>query len=174
MKTKPLILTALFIALGVVLPMAFHAVPNGGTLFSPMHIPVLLCGFICGWHYGLAVGFITPLLRSVLFGMPAIYPNAVAMAFELATYGLIAGLLYASFKKKDLKAIYCSLIVAMICGRIVWGIARWIMAGLGGNAFTFQAFLAGAVTNAIPGIILHLILIPIIMVAYERFKKSRS
>ncbi len=173
-NTRKLVYAALFLALGLLLPFLTGQIPQIGSALSPMHIPVLLCGFICGWPYGLAVGFITPLLRSVLFGMPPMYPTALAMAFELATYGLIAGILYATFKKKDLKAIYCSLIVAMICGRIVWGIARWIMAGLGGNAFTFQAFLAGAITNAVPGIILHLILIPIIMVAYERFKKSRS
>ena len=134
-----------------------------------MHIPVFLCGFLCGWPWGLAVGVIAPLLRSALFGMPAIYPGACAMAFELATYGFLSGLLYHKLPKKTVN-IYVILLISMISGRIVWGIARYILAGIDGSEFTFAAFVAGSVTNAIPGIILHIVLIPLVIMALKRAK----
>ena len=138
-------------------------------MLLPMHIPVMLCGLICGWQYGLAVGFILPLLRSFLFGMPIPYPSAVSMAFELATYGFVSGFLYSRSKYRCLKALYRCMITAMISGRIVWGVTQAILLGFGGG-FTFSAFIAGAFLNAIPGIILQLILIPVIMVSLKRAK----
>ena len=168
--TKKLVLSAMFLALGLVLPLLTGQIQQIGSMLLPMHVPVLLCGFICGWQYGLAVGFILPLLRSVTFGMPPMYPVAIAMAFELATYGFVSGLLYARAKKKNILSIYLSLIVAMIAGRLVWGVAEIVLLGLKGNAFTWQAFLAGAVLNAIPGIILQLILIPAILFALQKAK----
>ena len=167
-STKNLVRASLLMALGLLLPFLTGQIPQIGRMLSPMHIPVLLCGMICGWPYGLAVGFLTPLLRSVLFGMPAIYPQAVAMAFELAVYGLVSGLLYARFPEKDLKAIYLSLIAAMLAGRLVWGLAGLALYGVAGNAFTFPMFLGGAFVNAVPGILLHLVLIPAIMFGLER------
>lgn len=155
-------------ALGLVLPFLTGQIPQIGKMLSPMHIPVFLCGFVCGWPFGLAVGFITPLLRSVLFGMPILFPSAVGMAFELATYGTVSGILYALFKKKNLVSIYVTLIVAMLCGRVVWGIVSIVLYGIQGNSFTMEMFLAGAFTKAVPGIILHLLLIPAIMFALER------
>ena len=77
--TKRLVLTAVNIALCLVLPMAFHSIPNGGKIMLPMHIPVLLCGMVCGWPYGLAVGAVMPLLRWLLFGMPVLYPTGIGI-----------------------------------------------------------------------------------------------
>ena len=162
-----MVYAAIFLALALVLPLLTGQIPEIGSALSPMHIPVLLCGFLCGWPWGMAVGFIAPLLRSVTFGMPPMIPGAVAMAFELAVYGALAGLLYSLLPRKNW-AIYVTLIVAMIAGRIVWGLVRLVIAGLTGNAFTMAAFLAGAVTNAVPGIILHIVLIPILVMALER------
>ena len=159
-NTKKLTLAAMFLALGQVLPFITGQIPEIGKRLSPMHIPVLLCGFFCGWQYAMIVGFICPLLRSLLFGMPALYPDAVVMAFELMTYGCLAGIFSAKLGKNKLWKIYVALIGAMLGGRIVWGIAKTLFLGLGGKAFTFEAFLAGAFINAIPGIILQLILIP--------------
>lgn len=167
-STKKLIQSALFMALGLVLPFLTGQIPQIGRMLSPMHIPVLLCGMILGWPYGLAVGFLTPLLRSVLFGMPAIYPQAVGMAFELCTYGLVSGLLYSRFREKNLAAITITLICSMLAGRLVWGLVSVALYGLMGNAFTFKMFLAGAFVNAVPGIILHLVLIPAVMLALEK------
>ena len=166
-KTRCLTVSAMLFALGLVLPFLTGQIPQIGQMLCPMHIPVFLCGLICGWPYGIAVGFLLPLVRSVLFGMPVIFPNGIAMAFELATYGAVAGFLY--FKKGYfcLRSCYVSLITAMITGRVVWGLARCVLLGFGGS-FTWKMFVAGALLNAIPGIILHLILIPGVMLALGR------
>ncbi len=164
---RNLVLAAMFLAIGIVLPFLTGQVPQIGSMLLPMHIPVLLCGFICGWQYGLVVGFILPLLRMALFGMPPLL-TAVAMAFELATYGLITGILWKALPKKNIASLYLSLVGAMLIGRVVWAIVRVIMTGVADEAFTWQIFVAGAFTNAIPGIILQLVLIPALLVALGR------
>ena len=155
LQIRRLTYAALSLAIALVLP------------FLTGQIPVLLCGFMCGWPWGLAVGFIAPLLRSVMFGMPVMFPGAVAMAFELAVYGGMAGFLCQKLPKKN-SVTYAVLLISMISGRIVWGIVRFVLSGLSGTTFSWAMFLAGAVTNAIPGIVLQLILIPILVIAMER------
>lgn len=164
---KNLVLAALFMALGIVLPFFTGQIPQIGNMLLPMHIPVLLCGFICGWQYGLAVGFVTPLLRSMIFGMPVMMPSAIGMAFELAAYGFVTGFLYRKLPKKNY-TVYISLLGAMIIGRIVWGMVSVVLYGIQGNSFSVQIFLSGALLNAIPGIILQIILIPAIMIALNK------
>lgn len=166
-RLKKLVLAALCLALCMVLPLLTGQIPQIGKALSPMHIPVLLCGFLCGWPWGLAVGAIAPVLRSFLFGMPALYPDAVCMAFELATYGAVSGVLYRALPRKSW-SVYVTLIAAMIAGRIVWGVAKWALLGLAGTPFTMQMFLAGALLNAIPGIVLHIVLIPVLVLALEK------
>ncbi len=166
-STKQLALSAFFLASGLLLPFLTGQIPSLGNKLLPMHFPILLCGFICGWKYGLAVGFIAPLLRSILFAMPPMFPIAASMAFELAVYGLLTGLLFYRFSKRT-AGIYFTLIVSMIGGRLAWGAVSYVLYGLRGSDFTFQLFLAGAFTNAAPGIILQLILIPAILVALRR------
>lgn len=158
---------ALCLALCMVLPFLTGQIPQIGSMLSPMHIPALLCGFICGWPYGLIVGFAAPLLRFMLFGMPPLFPTGTAMAFELAAYGAVSGILYRKLPK-TLPGIYLSLIGAMLTGRVVWGIAMTVIAGVSQAQFSFQAFLAGAFINAVPGIICHLILIPVIIIALQK------
>ncbi len=168
-NTLKLTYAAVCLALAMVLPFLTGQIPQIGQALSPMHIPVFLCGFLCGWPWGLVIGFISPLMRSVLFGMPPLFPGAAAMSLELATYGFLSGLLYKLLPKKN-GYVYVTLLIAMVGGRIVWGIARLIFAGLQGSEFTFAAFIAGAVTNAIPGIILHIALVPLIVIALKRAK----
>ena len=103
---KKLVLAGMFLALGMILPFITGQVPQIGNMLCPMHIPVLLCGFICGWQYGLVVGFITPLLRSFMFGMPPVYPTAIVMAFELMTYGFLSGFLYEHSRWQRVKALH--------------------------------------------------------------------
>ena len=165
-RIKCLTITALCVALCVVLPMAFHMIPNAGSVMLPMHIPVLLCGFLCGGGWGAAVGFTAPLLRHLLFGMPPM-PGCISMALELATYGFVVGLLHRKLGK-GVKGIYVSLICAMAAGRLVWGIAQMAIMGLNGGSFPFSAFVAGAFTSAIPGIVLQLVLLPILVRALEK------
>ena len=166
--TKKLTLSAMFLAIGMVLPFLTGQLQQIGNMLLPMHLPVFLCGLICGWEYGLAVGFLLPLLRSVTFGMPVLYPVALAMAFELATYGLVAGLLYGRSPWNCVRALYRSLIVAMLAGRIVWGIVEVILLGVGEHAFTWQMFISGALFNAIPGIVIQLTLIPAVMLVLNK------
>ena len=167
-QTKNMVLSAMFIALGIVLPFFTGQIQYIGNMLLPMHIPVFLCGLICSWQYGAAVGFILPLLRSLLFSMPPLYPNAVAMAIELATYGLVAGFLFACFKRKNLRAVYLSIIPAMLAGRIIWGLTQTLLLGINGKGFTFAAFLAGGFANAVPGIVLQLVLLPSVMLLIRK------
>ena len=166
---RTLVFSALCLALCMVLPLLTGQIPQIGSMLCPMHIPVLLCGFICGWPWGLAVGAIAPILRYLIFGMPPIYPTAVAMMFELATYGAVSGILYRVLPKKPWR-IYVALIAAMLAGRIVWGAAQYVLLSLSGKTFTFQAFLNGAFITAWPGIVVQIVLIPPIVYALKKAK----
>lgn len=166
-QTKKLVLSAFFMALGIVLPFLIGQIPQIGKMLLPMHIPILLCGFICGWQYGLTVGFVTPLLRGVMFGMPALMPSGAGMAVELAVYGLVTGILYAKLPKRT-PYIYVSLLGAMIAGRIAWGIASIAIYGFMGNQFSMKIFMTGAFLTAIPGIILQIVLVPAIIIALKK------
>lgn len=165
---RHLVYAAVCLALCMLLPFLTGQIPQIGSALSPMHIPVLLAGFLCGPWWAMAVGFVAPMLRHVWLGMPPLI-TAIAMSFELAAYGLFSGLLYRLLPKKTVN-IYVSLIGAMILGRIVWGIAMVVISGVSGSAFTWSAFIAGALLNAIPGIILHIVLIPILVMALKRAK----
>lgn len=168
-KTTKMILSALFVALAYLFPFLTGQIAEIGAMLCPMHIPILLCGFICGWQWGGAVGIAAPLLRSLTLGMPPLFPTAVCMAFELAAYGAFSGIIYRVLPRKKLY-IYCTLIISMILGRLVWGAATFACLGIKGTAFSFSAFWAGAVTNAIPGIILQIVLIPIIVILTEKIR----
>lgn len=165
--SKTLTLSAMFLAIGLVLPFFTGQLHAVGNMLLPMHLPVLLCGLICGWQYGGLVGFILPLLRFSLFGMPRM-PLAIPMAFELAAYGLIVGFLYGRSKWKCVLTLYRSLLIAMVGGRIVWAAGRVILAGVSNVPFGWQVFLTAGFVEALPGILLQLTLIPIIMVALGR------
>ncbi|MBQ1235762.1 MAG: ECF transporter S component, partial [Oscillospiraceae bacterium] len=130
---RNLILSAMFLALAFVLPFLTGQIPQIGSMLCPMHIPVLLCGFFCGAPWGLAVGFLAPIFRSLIFGMPPMFPTAVCMAFELATYGFIAGLLYSKLPRNR-GSVYVSLISAMVIGRVVWGLMMMLCMGIKGSA----------------------------------------
>jgi hypothetical protein len=156
-------------ATGLILPFLTGQIPEIGNMLLPMHLPILLCGLICGPWYGLAVGVTTPLLRSLIFHMPPLYPKAIAMAFELGTYALIIGIIFHFvLKKQNILSLYISLVSSMLAGRAVWGVVTAVLMGVGGKSFTFALFITEALVNAIPGIVLQLILIPAIMVILHR------
>jgi len=173
---RRLVLSAMFMAIGLVLPFITGQIQQIGNMLLPMHIPVLLCGLICGWQYGAIVGFILPLLRYVLFGMPPIFPTGVSMTFELAAYGAVIGLIMQRLSRKNTTGngknyvlnLYLALIGAMLAGRIVWGLVRFILAQATFQPFTLEMFMAGAFLTAVPGILVQLILIPGIMAALKR------
>ena len=167
--SRKLTLSGLFLALALVMPFLTGQIPQIGSMLCPMHFPVLLCGFFCGGGMGFLVGLIAPLLRSVLFGMPPMFPVAVCMAAELAVYGLVSGTLHRLLPKKK-GCVYVSLLAAMVLGRLVWGAA--MMACVGAENFGLPAFLAGAVTTALPGILLQLVLIPAVVIAMEKITEK--
>ena len=157
---KKMVIAALFLAIGYVLPFLTGQIPTIGNMLLPMHIPVLLCGIVCGWQYGLGVGLILPITRSLLFSKPILYPTAVSMAFELAAYGVVIGIVWLLCKKKNLGSIYISLVAAMLSGRVVWGISQCVLLGVGENGFTMTAFISGGFAKAVPGIIIQLCILP--------------
>ncbi len=163
--TLRLVLSGLFLAIGYVLPFVTGQLRELGQMLLPMHFPVFLCGMICGWKYGAAIGLLLPMTRSLIFGMPVFYPMALAMAVELAAYGFVVGICYGLSKKKGICAVYVSLLTAMLSGRLAWGLMQIILLGIQGTGFSLYAFFAGAFLNAIPGIILQLILIPATILA---------
>ncbi|MBQ8719621.1 MAG: ECF transporter S component [Clostridia bacterium] len=174
-KLRGLVYAALFLAIGIVLPLFTGNIPYIGSSLLPMHIPVLLCGFICGGGWGAATGAALPILRFLLFGVPLTPVEAVAMCAELLVYGLVSGLIYGSSKTKSIAAIYIALITAMIVGRAVWGIAaKLLFLCFGGADLTISAFFTLAFANALPGIALQLIIIPAVVSATQVFSKSHG
>ena len=172
-----LVLASLFLCMAYVLPFLTGQIPEFGSMLCPMHIPVILCGFICGWKYGLVVGIISPILRSLTLGMPPLFPMAFSMSFELGSYGFVAGILYNHllnriFKKKEL-IIYFSLIISMVVGRIIYGSVMFVLMGFGKLSFSLEMLWIGTIVESIPGIILQIILIPLIVLIFEKYKKSR-
>ncbi len=167
---RNLVLTAMFFGIGLILPFITGQIPTIGKMMLPMHIPVFLCGLICGWQYGLVLGIILPLIRSVLFLMPVMYPSAISMAFELATYGFTVGFLYSHIKRQCIKSLYVCMLISMISGRLVAGVVKTILLGLQNKPYTFASFISSSLLGAVPGIIVQLILIPAIMIALNRAK----
>jgi ubiquinone/menaquinone biosynthesis C-methylase UbiE/predicted membrane protein len=159
---------AMMIALGVLLPMAFHAIPNAGGIFLPMHLPVLLAGFLCGPFYGALVGVVTPLLSSLWTGMPpvAMLPGMIA---ELCAYGFFSGLFYRLIKTKNLYLdLYACLLLSMLLGRLVGGFANAMIYLSKSKSYTWQIFLTGYFVTGIWGILIQLVAIPLIMVALTK------
>lgn len=162
-----LTISAICLTLCMVLPFLTGQIPSVGTMLCPMHLPVLLCGFLCGAGYAAAVGAIAPLLRFALLGMPPLFPTGVAMCFELMTYGLVSGLAYRALPKRR-ASIYAALLLAMLAGRVVWGAVSAFLMAASGGALTLAAFVTAAFVQAVPGIALQIIVIPAIVLALRR------
>ena len=173
-KVYRLTLAAMFLALGLTLPFLTGQIPQIGNMLLPMHIPVFFCGLLCGKGYGATVGATTPLLRSLLFSKPALFPSAIAMSVELAAYGFLVALFYSLFKKKDLVALYVSLVGAMLGGRLLWGITKAALLGFSNERFPFSVFLAEGFTAAILGIVIQLVLIPAVMLALKKTEMPKK
>jgi len=171
-NVKDLIISGICLALCMVLPLLTMQIQPFGAALAPMHIPVLLCGFICGGRNAALVGATAPLLRFMIFGMPPIMPMGIAMAFELAVYGIAVGILNSLFPKKS-GFIYVTLILSMLLGRIVWGTAMWRISGTVADVpFSWEAFMSGAFVDALPGIVLHIAIIPPVVMAVNKVSKG--
>ena len=172
-SVKKLVLSSLFLALSIVLPLFISPIPEIGQRLLPMHIPVLLCGFFCGWKYGFLVGVLAPLLKTFFPPAPPLFPIAIAMSFELGAYGLLTGLLYHVFPKKN-SFIYMTLVTAMIFGRIIYGLVISILFLLDERVYTMTLFISSTVIDAIPGIILQLLIIPVIVIAIHKLENHEG
>ena len=162
-SVKRSILTAVCLALCVVLPQAFHAIPNAGALYSPIHIPVLLCGLVCGWPYGLLCGLAGPALSTLLTGMPPA-AQLPPMMVECAVYGLAAGIFMRIVRTRSVYAdLYISLLSAMLAGRLAAGAAK--AAIFAPSSFTLAAWTTGYFVTALPGIVIQLVLLPSLVFA---------
>lgn len=161
---KRVVTTAMLIAVGLMLPTLFHLIPGGGSTLLPLHLPVLICGLVCGAPYGALCGLLLPLLSSLLTSMPPIFPTAVAMAFELCTYGAVTGLLYRWAKRP----LYLSLVAGMVAGRAVLGLANLILMGVTGTPYGLSLFLSSAFVTGLPGICIQLVLVPLVVTALIR------
>lgn len=171
---RKLTFSAMFLALALVLPFLTGQIPQVGALLSPMHIPAFLCGLVCGPLWGGVVGFVSPLLRFVLFSMPPVMA-AIPMAFELAAYGAVAGILYHVFDKisgHKVGSLYAALIVAMLGGRIVNALVKSAVLGMSGSEFSLVVIFIELFTGTWAGILVQLIVIPPLVVLLERFVKS--
>ena len=165
---RKLTFSAMFLALAMVLPFLTGQIPQVGALLSPMHIPAFLCGLVCGPLWGCAVGFVSPLLRFLIFA-------AIPMAFELAVYGAAAGLLYGIFDRllgKKIPSLYAALVIAMLVGRVVNALVKSAVLGLSGSEFSLFVIFLELFTGTWAGIVLQLVVIPPLVVLLERFVKS--
>lgn len=163
---KRLVLASVFLAVGLVLPFLTGQIPSLGQSLLPLHIPVLLGGFFLGAPLAGLVGLILPILRSLIFGMPPLFPTAVAMSFELATYGYLVGWFNAVFPRRHF-FVYTTLILSMVGGRIIWGMVTFVLLGITGGNFNWQIFVNSVVWTSLPGIILHILLIPALVFSLQ-------
>ena len=174
-KTERLVTAALCLALGIIIPQAFHVIPvaNTGGVFLPMHIPVILCGYFAGGMYGALVGIMCPILSFLFTGMP----NAARLPFmicELAVYGLAAGLAYKFFERMNKTIqVYVTLIITMLCGRIAYFFGIVVAVYILGMKELSVGAVISAVVLGVPGIIIQLILIPAIVFAVDRMLKNK-
>ena len=171
-----LLITAIMLALGMVLPFLTGQIPTIGQLISPLHIPAFICGLTCGWVWGAALGFLLPVARGLIFGMPPFPAVGLPMAFEMLFYGLLTGLLYPRLRKafegKAIVAILIAMVIAMIAGRCAGGITRAVMMGMQGQGYAFSAFFASYFTGTAVGAVIHLIVCPLIVLALEKARLS--
>lgn len=173
-RVTKMCLSAMFIAIGWILPLLSGQNQELGNMLCLMHIPVLVAGFILGPQYGLMVGAVTPITRFLIFGRPPIYPIGVCMAFELAAYGFFSGFIYKLLVKKNINelfSIYAALISAMIGGRLIWGISRAICGIISQSSFTWKMFITMGFVTAIPGILIQILLIPALIMILNKVRK---
>lgn len=163
---RRLIYAAVLLAMAQLLPFVTGQIPEIGKMLCPMHLPVILCGILCGIPYGAAVGFVAPLLRSLIFGVP-VMNTALGMAAELLALGVLAGL-FARILPKKIPYLYLSLVCAIAGGRLALAAAKFVINGIAGTSFSFFAYLAANVMNALPGIVLQLVAIPPLVLLLRR------
>lgn len=172
-EIRNIVMAGLFLAIGIILP---PLVGGLGQLVSPIHFPVILCGLLLGWKYGLVVGFITPFIVSIMWQNLPLFPLGVIMSFECAAYGFVAGLLFNNLKlfKNQITNLYFALISSMVIGRIIYllVVGGLFLVGVNTNAFSF--YMTALFVTTIPGIILQILVIPPIVMVIENEDKNKG
>ncbi len=171
MKGKNIIFSVFCFTLCLLLLLLTSKIPQIDNTFSLIHIPVLICGFIYGWLYGLTIGVVAPLVICILFKIFPIFPTGIIMLLELGTYGLVSGVLYDYFQKNTI-TVFITLIISMLAGRIVWGITTFIFSLINKNMFTFNMFIQDVFINKVPGIVVQIIVVPIVVIMLEEARKK--
>ncbi len=164
-NTKRLVIAGLLLAIGIIVPTIFHTTGLPGTTFLPMHIPVLIGGFLLPPHLAALLGMLTPVLNFLITGMPVLFPMVVIMIFELGTYGFVASILYRKLKIPSI----ISLIFSMIVGRIMVGVVVFILAAFFSIQLDPMTFIIGGVTTGLPGVIIQLVLIPTLIYSIVKY-----
>ncbi|MDR7856544.1 ECF transporter S component [Tissierella sp.] len=164
-NVKRLVIAGLLLAIGIIVPTIFHSAGLPGQTFLPMHIPVLIGGFLLPPHLALLLGMLTPILNSLITGMPALFPMAVIMIFELGIYGLVASVMYRQLRVPSI----ISLIVSMIAGRVMVGVVVFVLAAFFSIQLDPMTFIIGGVTTGLPGIIIQLVLIPTLIYSIVKY-----
>lgn len=174
-NTKRLCFSAIMLAVGIILPMAFHAIPDGGTIFAPMHLPVFITGFLCGPMYGAIVGLVCPLMSCLFTGMPSVafLPNMMA---ELLVYGTASGIFFRIIKTgKIIPDVVITLVCSMLLGRIVGGFVAYLLF-LGGTrpSFSLPMVLTGYFVTCLPAIVIQILLIPTVVTIAKKYRFIRD
>ena len=168
-----LTISAMLLALAMFLPFLTGQIPQFGRMLSPLHIPAMLAGFILPLPWAVSLAFIIPIVRSLIFSMPPMVPMAVTMAFELATYALVIGLIYKR-PAKSYFSILIALIPAMVIGRIVYALVFFIVMSLTAGTFNLSVVITGLTVEGLPGVIVQLLIVPPIVFAVEKAGLYRS
>lgn len=168
--TKKITISAAMLAMGILLPFCFHLIPNGGSVFTPMHLPIIICGFVAGPFYGAIIGLLCPLFSFLFTGMPmiAVLPG---MMIELFFYGLVSGLFFRLFHTRySLLDIYLTLIVSMLVGRLFGGLANYLLYIFNriDGSYSLEKFFSAYFLISWPGILIQVILIPAIVFALTK------
>ncbi|MEZ5357892.1 MAG: ECF transporter S component [Candidatus Zixiibacteriota bacterium] len=167
-RTQFIVRTALFLALSILFPIAFHQFGLGGRIFLPMHIPVLLAGAIVGPAAGFLTGLLAPSLSFMLTGMPPSYAVPL-MTCELVLYGIIMGYFYRKLKLN----IYVALILALIAGRIGFAAGLFLLGLVIELPYGVKEYFTGAVLAGLPGIAIQIVFIPPLVLSIVRRMKRR-
>jgi hypothetical protein len=178
-RARELSLGGLFIALGIILPMAFHAIGGGkiGSVFLPMYLPVLACAMLVSPPIAAAVALLTPTLSSALTGMPPILPYLPVMAAELVVMATLASLLHRRLKLHALPTV----VLALLSGRVVLGLMAAVLvaalpAGMQQSLPDVMhqpvAWVIAATATALPGLILQIIAVPAVVAIVEKRRSS--
>lgn len=152
-KVRNLVLSGMFIAIGIVLPIAFHMFGGLGPKLLPMQFPILLGAYFLCPQYAVAVGVLTPILSGIITGMPPIFPAMPCLAIEFGAYALFLSILKLENK-------YLRLLATLILGKIV------LLAFALTNP-VFWAFAISQLTNGLLGMTWQIVLIPIVAKGIE-------